>query len=135
MARDNPIPMANLYATEAANVQLVKDFLASWHEPHNTDISLLAPEGRFRTNDVSGQVHTPEGLVNYLRGALGPDDRIELVTHQIFAKGTLVVTSRTDIVKSPGKKDRIFEIASDFLVKNGKIAEWTDHVFSWRDEE
>ena len=135
MTRETPIAMEDLYATEAANVQLVKDFLASWYVPHNTDISLLAPDGRFRTNDSSGQVHTPEGLLEYLRGAVGADDRIELVTHQIFAKGTLVVTSRTDIVKSPGKKDRIFEITSDFLVKNGKIAEWTDHVYSWRVEE
>ena len=54
-----------------------------------------------------------------------------LVCHE-FAS-TLVVNSRTDILKSPSRKDRHFEIVSHFLVKQGKIVEWTDHVYSWKE--
>lgn len=134
MARDASLNPADLYELEKANIKVVNDFLASWYEPHKTDISFLIPDGVYKTND-----HTPAlgsaALLDYLKGAMGPEDRVVVITHDVFAKGTLVANNRTDIVKSPGKKDRIFEIASHFLVKNGKIVEWTDHVYSWREGE
>lgn len=134
MAREEPIDPTKLAEIERANVQVVQGFLASWYEPHKTDTSFLAPDGAYRTHDTTRETHTAEGLIKYLKDAVGPDDRIMVTTHQIFAKGTLVVTDRTDIVRSPGKKDRIFEIVSDFTIKNAKIVEWTDHVYSWKVE-
>jgi limonene-1,2-epoxide hydrolase len=132
MARDMPLNPADLFEIERENVKVVNDFLASWYEPYKADISLLLPDGVYKTND-----HTPalnaDGLLNYLKGAMGPEDRVVVITHETFARGTLVMNSRTDIVKSPGKKDRIFEIVSHFLVKQGKIVEWTDHIYSWKE--
>jgi limonene-1,2-epoxide hydrolase len=133
MAHDLPLNPADLFEIEKVNVKVVNDFLASWYEPHKTDISFLVPDGRYRTHDTQQGTHTAEGLLKYLKGAMGPEDRIVVITHQTFAKGTLVVNARTDIVKSPGKKDRIFEIVSDFTVKNAKIVEWTDHVYTWKE--
>jgi limonene-1,2-epoxide hydrolase len=132
MALDQPLDPADLFEIEKANVKVVNDFLASWYEPYKTDISFLVPDGRYKTNDNTPALK-PDALIEYLKGAMGPEDRVVVITHETFAKGTLVVNSRTDIVKSPGKKDRNFEIVSHFLLKNRKIVEWTDHVYSWKE--
>ena len=47
---------------------------------------------------------------------------------EIFAKGPVVVTSRVDTVKAPGKPDQVYKIAGVFIVKGGKITEWTDFL-------
>jgi limonene-1,2-epoxide hydrolase len=132
MAKSSPIDPADLLEVEKENAKIVNGFLASWYEPHKTDISFLVPDGAYRTNDDT-PAHSPEGLIEYLKKAMGPDVRVEVTTHQTFAKGTVVLNVRTDIVKAPGRKDRIFEIVGEFTVKNGKIVEWTDHVYTWKE--
>ena len=47
--------------------------------------------------------------------------------HRVVAAGPLVVTRRTDVVLVPGKPNAIYEIAGVFLVRGGKIHEWTDY--------
>ena len=132
MDRGEPLDMARLYEIEAANVALVKGFLASWHRPLEIDFGFLAPGGLFRSNDWTPTPKDAAELREYFKGVVTPEDRVEVVIHQIFAKGSLVAMARTDTVKAPGKPDRIYEIAAHFTVKHGKIAEWTDHVYSWR---
>ena len=44
------------------------------------------------------------------------------------ASGAVVVTSRVDTVKTPGKPDQVYKIAGVFIVKGGKITEWTDFL-------
>ena len=132
MDRGEPLDMAALHAVEAANVALVRKFLASWHEPLKIDYSGLAPDGLFRSNDWTPVPKNAVELREYFKTVVTPEDRVEVVIHQIFAKGTLVAMARTDTVKAPGKSDRIYEIAAHFTIKQGKIAEWTDHVYSWR---
>jgi limonene-1,2-epoxide hydrolase len=132
MALDPPLNPADLHEIQKANVKVVNDFLASWYEPHKTDISFLVPDGRYKTNDNTPALKADE-LIPYLKSAMGPEDRVVVITYETFAKGPLVVNSRTDIVKSPGKKDRAFDIVSHFLLKNGKIVEWTDHVYAWKE--
>lgn len=132
MDRGLPLDMGKLYEIEAANVALVKGFLASWHEPLNIDYASLAPDGLFRSNDWTPTPKNAAELRDYFKTVVTPDDRVEVVIHQIFAKGSLVAMARTDTVKAPGKPDRIYEIAAHFTIKQGKIAEWTDHVYSWR---
>ena len=132
MDRGEPLDMARIYEIEAANVALVRSFLASWHEPLKIDYSLLAPDGLFRSNDWTPVPKNAAELREYFKTVVTPEDRVEVAIHQIFAKGTLVVTARTDTVKAPGKPDRHYEIAGHFTVRHGKIAEWTDHVYSWR---
>jgi limonene-1,2-epoxide hydrolase len=132
MDRGEPLDMARIYEIEAANVALVKSFLASWREPLKIDYGPLAPDGLFRSNDWTPTPKNAAELREYFQTVVTPEDRVEVAIHQIFAKGTLVAMARTDTVKAPGKRDRIYEIAAHFTVRNGKIAEWTDHVYSWR---
>ena len=132
MDRGEPLDMGKLYEIEAANVSLVKCFLATWREPLKIDFDFLAPDGLFRSNDWTPTPKNAAELREYFKGVVTAGDRVEVVIHQIFAKGTMVAMARTDTVKAPGKPDRIYEIAAHFTIKHGKIAEWTDHVYSWR---
>ena len=55
---------------------------------------------------------------------------IDVEMLEIFAKGPVVVTSRVDTVKAPGKPDQVYKIAGVFIVKGGTITEWTDFLFA-----
>jgi len=132
MAREAPINPADLFDMEKANIRIVHDFISSWIDPFNWNYSLLAEDGEFRSHDTVKKRMNKAELKEYVEGGtLGDNDWVEIIFHETFAKGTMVASSRTDIVHSPGKNDRIFEIVSDLTVKKGKIVEWTDHVYAW----
>jgi limonene-1,2-epoxide hydrolase len=60
-------------------------------------------------------------------GALQPDQRMSVKYHEILARNPVVVTRRTDTLITPGKPDQLFEISGVFIVRDGKIVEWTDY--------
>jgi limonene-1,2-epoxide hydrolase len=44
------------------------------------------------------------------------------------ANGPVVVNTRVDTLKTTGKPDQDFKVVGVFVVKNGKIKEWTDYL-------
>ncbi len=56
-------------------------------------------------------------------------DQFEVITHNIAANGSVVLTERTDIISGPGLRLE-FWVCGTFEVKNGKITLWRDY-FDW----
>jgi limonene-1,2-epoxide hydrolase len=44
----------------------------------------------------------------------------------VFQRGDFVMTSRIDTEITPGKPNREWQVVGVFVVKDGKIREWTD---------
>ena len=70
MDRGEPLDMGKLYEIEAANVALVKGFLATWREPLKIDFDFLAPDGLFRSNDWTPTPKNAAELREYFKGVV-----------------------------------------------------------------
>src|SRR5262249_32614102 len=54
--------------------------------------------------------------------------RFDVKTHDTFAKGTVVLNVRNDGVLMKGKPGGDIPVVGVFVLKDGKIKEWTDYV-------
>ena len=127
------IEPGDLLELEKANVRLVNAFVESWYDPTTVRFDLLADEGDFRTSVTLPHRYSPVQLKDEWLDHLKPTDRVEVEIHQTFCRGPVVTNVRTDIVRYDGKPDKSFEIVSNFYVEGGKIKEWTDHIYCWRE--
>ena len=77
-----------------------------------------------RTIPTSG----PAAVAAEMKSFTASGQSVDVKLLEIFAKGPVVVTSRVDTVKAPGKPDQVYQIAGVFIVKGDKITEWTDFL-------
>jgi limonene-1,2-epoxide hydrolase len=122
---------AEMTAEEKANVKVVDDFMQSWAKP-DIDAAKLAA---FLTDDcvlrmqedkpaITGKAAAAEAMGKLLVN----DMRFGIVSHTTFARGPLVANDRTDWVINKGVKGASFGVAGVFVVRGGKIKEWSDYV-------
>jgi limonene-1,2-epoxide hydrolase len=118
-----------LTAQEQANVELVNSFVKSFWNPEETLYSSIAPDGTIRVAQVVPWAVGPDGARDQVLQFLKATDRVEVEIHDTFAEGPVVVNIRTDTVRSEGQPDQVFPLVGVFYLKDGKIQEWTDHVY------
>jgi limonene-1,2-epoxide hydrolase len=123
---------APLTEAEKANSKLVKDFCLGWmaknYDADREMAKFLAANSSVRMEEDKPPVTGPAAVAAEMKGFTSSGQTIDVKMLEIFAKGPVVVTSRVDTVKAPGKPDQAFKVAGVFIVKNGKITEWTDYL-------
>lgn len=117
---------------EAANLQRVQDFCATWSAADfDPDVALaayLAPEARVRVIDSQPFVSGPAAAAAAFKAFMPNGERVKVKYLSTLARGPLVVTQRIDTMLTPGKPDQEFEVVGVFLLQDGMIREWTDYV-------
>lgn len=128
-----------LNEVETLNVEVVRAFMAAAGklDPDERYGRYCAPQSRIRWEsaadspvqwDPSKTIVGPEaaaaGSKKYVQAGL----IYEPIIHEIYASGPVVVTRRTDVRKIPGQADYCASAVGVFVVKNGKIEEWTDYL-------
>jgi limonene-1,2-epoxide hydrolase len=74
------------------------------------------------------EVHIgPEGMKKMSEAYSNKGYTYEIIVHDIYTSGCVVVVSRTDIRKEAGKPDKPIPATGVFAIKNGKIIEWCDY--------
>jgi limonene-1,2-epoxide hydrolase len=114
-------------ATHKANMKVVADFIASWSDPDKA-VTYLAPDASVRMVEDQPPVVGPEAVAAAMKGFMTPGVKLTVKTLHTTAYGPVVVNQRIDTMKTPGKPDQVFPVVGVFVVKNGKIAEWTDYL-------
>lgn len=121
-------------AAEAANIRLVKDFVATWGEkgfdPDRVAPVFFAADAQVRVLDSLPFVVGPAAIAGAFKPYLQKGERFDVKFLSIFAKGPLVVTNRIDTQVAPGQADKATEVVGVFLVRDGKIREWTDYLIA-----
>ncbi len=116
---------------EKAQVALVNVFCGLWGDKTATVDQIM----RHMTEDcsfkISGQPATT-GAKNvaalfetFFKGGV----RYEMVVHETFATGPVVVHSRTDITVRPDKREAPGPIVGVYVFKDGKIQEWEEVIY------
>jgi limonene-1,2-epoxide hydrolase len=121
-----------LTSAEAANLKLVQDFIATWgaadFDPDKVMPVYLASDGRVRVLQDQPFVTGPAAVAAAFKPYLQHGERFKVKFLDVFARGPLVTTHRVDTVVTPGKPDQTMEVLGVFLLKDGKIQEWTDFI-------
>jgi limonene-1,2-epoxide hydrolase len=123
---------APLTPGEAANLKLVQDFIATWgageFDPEKVMPVYLASDGRVRIAQDQPFVVGPAAAAAAFRPFLQHGERFKVQFLDVFARGPLVTTHRIDTQVTPGKPDVRMEVVGFFLMKDGKIQEWSDFL-------
>jgi limonene-1,2-epoxide hydrolase len=119
-------------AAEAANIQLVKDYLAAWDSP-TVDIDkivaqYMAPDVLLRWFDDEPTYVGRKAAAEAAKKDAPDGVRVISEILEVFAVRSLVVTSRIDTVKLPEKADQVLKVAGVCIVKKGLIQEYVDYV-------
>jgi limonene-1,2-epoxide hydrolase len=123
---------ARFSAAELANIRLVKDYLAAWDTP-TVDIDkvvsqYMAPNVLLRWFDDEPTYVGRNAAAKAAKKDAPDGVRVISEILDVFAIRSLVVTSRVDTVKLPGKEDQVLRVAGVCVVKKGLIQEYVDYV-------
>ena len=111
-----------------ANVKVVQDFIDSWKDADKS-ATYLAPDAAVRLEEDKPPVIGPGPYLAAVKSFTADGTTFSAKILSTFARGPVVVDSRIDTVKTPGKPDQALKVAGVFIVKDGKIKEWTDYVY------
>jgi limonene-1,2-epoxide hydrolase len=117
---------------EKANLKRVQDFCGTWGaEDFDADEVMkeyLTPDCSVRVIHTQPFLSGPNAVAAAFKSYMPHGERVKVKFLFTYAKKPLVVTHRIDSVITPGKPDQNFEVVGVFLLKDGKIKEWTDYV-------
>jgi limonene-1,2-epoxide hydrolase len=88
----------------------------------------LAPDCSVRVMDSQPFLTGPAAVAAAFKSYATHGERFKVEYVSTFAKGPIVVTDRVDTQITAGKPGPKFPVVGVFLVKDGKIKEWTDYV-------
>lgn len=112
---------------EKANVKTVNAFMKDWSLTDSAKLGAYLTEDcvvRMEENKpLMGRAAAVAGIQSYF----DRDWRFQMAILETFARGPVVVNSRRDTVKM-GDKKPVFVVAGIFVLRGGKIHEWSDFV-------
>ncbi len=117
---------------EKTNVKLVDDFIKSWSakdfDADKIAAQYLADDCVVRMEEDKPPLMGPAAVAAAFKSFLTNGTTLKVKIAQTFAHGPVVANSRVDTMVAPGKPPQSFPVAGVFVVKNGKIKEWTDYL-------
>ena len=125
-------PAAKGADASVANVKLVNDFIKSWSakdfDAEKVAAQYLAEDCVVRMEEDKPPLMGRAAVAAAFKGFLTNGTTLKVKISQTYAHGPVVANSRVDTMVVPGKPAQSFPVAGVFVVKNGKIKEWTDYL-------
>jgi limonene-1,2-epoxide hydrolase len=123
---------ASAETIEKANVLLVRDFCKAWGDdppdPDDMANKFLADDCVVRFGDTIEPVSGHDAAVALFQTFLSNGERYDLKILETFARGPVVVNSRVDSTIKGTRTMHPTSVVGVFIVRNGKIKEWSDYV-------
>lgn len=119
-------------AAEDAHLKLVTDFCDSWgtadFDADKVMATYLAPECHVRVIDSQPFLTSPAAVAAAFKAYAPHGERFKVQYLSTYARGPVVVTQRIDTQVGGDKAGQSFPMVGVFVVRDGKIKEWTDYV-------
>jgi len=110
-----------------ANEKIVGDFIAAWNDPDKA-VTFLADNCAVRMEEDKPAITGPAKVAAAFKGFMGHGEKVDVKILHTYAEGPLVTNKRVDTLTIPGKPPQTFLVVGVFIVKKGKITEWTDYL-------
>jgi len=115
--------------TQKANIKVVNDFIKAWDDPDKS-VTFLADNASVRMVEDQPAIVGPTAVAAAFKGFMGPGVKLSVKILKTDAEGPVVTNKRVDTMTVPGKPAQAFPVIGVFVVKKGKIIEWTDWLDS-----
>ena len=112
---------------DSKNVTVVKDFIGAWSDPAKA-AEYLSDKAVVRMEEDKPALTGRQPFMDAWKGYFQTGQGISVEIKDTYAKGPVVVTNRIDTLTSKDKPDQPFPVVGVFVVKGGKIVEWTDYL-------
>jgi limonene-1,2-epoxide hydrolase len=112
---------------QKANIKVVNDFIKAWDDPDKS-VTFLADNASVRMVEDQPPVIGPAAVGAAFKGFMGPGVKLSVKILKTYAEGPVVTNKRVDTLTAPGKDPQAFKVVGVFVVKKGKITEWTDYL-------
>jgi limonene-1,2-epoxide hydrolase len=122
---------AEMTAGEKTNVKAVNDFLKLWANEKVTaaeSVAFFTDDCVVRTDETKPAAVGKAAATAVFEAFISRGIRFKITTHETFAKGPMVANHRNDLVVVNGKPGPDIAVVGMFIVRNGKIQEWTDYL-------
>lgn len=122
---------AELTAQEKANVAVVNAFCKSWGEKATTVAQIMASMTDDCSFKINGQPATvgKAAVAELFTTFFKDGTRYEMITHDTWAKGPVVVHYRTDTTIKTTGREPPGPIVGIYVFKDGKISEWEEVIY------
>lgn len=127
VARAEEMSMAKAAGGGNANVKVVNDFIAAWTDPDKA-VTFLTDDAAIRMEEDKPAIIGPAATAAAFKGFMSGGTTLSVKVLSTTVKGPVVMNTRVDTLKTPGKPDQAFKVVGVFVVKKGKIKEWTDYL-------
>lgn len=114
-------------ATENGNVEVVNAFIAAWDDPDQA-VTFLAENASVRMIEDQPPVVGRKAIADVFKSFMKPGVTLKVETFETSSRGPVVVNRRVDTMTTPEKGAEVFPVVGVFVVKGGKIVEWTDFL-------
>ena len=120
-------PEAAPSPAESSNVAVVDAFIAAWDDPDRA-VDYLASDASVRMIEDQPPIVGRTAIAEAFKGFMSPGVTLTVETLETTVHGPVVMNKRIDTLKTEGQADQVFPVIGVFLVKDGKITEWTDYL-------
>jgi len=124
--------LADSASVEKTNIQTVKDFCLAWaDDPPDADKMVdqfMTDDCLVRFGDKVGPVTGRSAAAALFRSFLANGERYDLKILETFARGPVVVNSRTDSTLKGTRSTNPTPVVGVFILRDGKIREWSDYA-------
>jgi limonene-1,2-epoxide hydrolase len=121
------VDAAEWTAAEKANVQVVKDFCASFpNHDINQVMAFFAENGAYRMSETQEPNKGRQSVTDRIGSYLNSVQRFEVL--ETFASGPIVINQRRDHFM--GGPLKMWHGVGVFFLLDGKIVEWYDYTIS-----
>jgi limonene-1,2-epoxide hydrolase len=110
-----------------ANEKIVNDFIAAWNDPDKA-VTFLADNCAVRMEEDKPAITGPADVAAAFKRYMGHGEKLDVKILHTYAEGPLVTNKRIDTLTTPSKPPQSFPVVGVFIVKKGKITEWTDYL-------
>src|SRR5262249_53548888 len=112
---------------DSANVKVVKNFIGAWSDPTKA-AEYLSDKAVLRMEEDKPAITGKQPFIDAWKAFQQTGAGVSVKFVDTYARGPVVVTNRVDTIKSKDKPDQPFPVVGVFVVKDGKIVEWTDYL-------
>ena len=122
---------AELTEQEKANVAVVNAFCKAWGEKATTVAQIMANMTDDCSFKINGQPATvgKAAVAELFTTFFKDGTRYEMITHDTWAKGPVVVHYRTDTTIKTTGREPPGPIVGIYVFKDGKISEWEEVIY------
>lgn len=109
-----------------SNVQVVKTFYAEGNKPAKA-AALFATDAIARTDPTQPPIKGSQAIAGALKGLTANGGKLTAHITSTYAAGPIVVVRHVDSITSPGEKPQVYKLVAVFVLKSGKISEWSEY--------